>query len=158
MKHAIQTLMTLVLLCALCLFAGCGAKAPATVDLQGVYEGIVQSNELPAMIALSEKRIQSYYGIDPSACPQILMYVAEDGLRVDEIWLIEAADEDAAKQLEELAASHRDQVCAETENYLPEQYAVARDARILREGKNLALFLSPDAAAMEKQFLATFGK
>lgn len=158
MNNMTRRLICLLLLAALCLLAGCGAKAPATVDLPGVYDSIAQSAELPDMMALSEKRIANYYGIDPAACPQLLMYIAEDGLRVDEIWLIEAADEDAAKKLEELAASHRDQVCAETENYLPDQYAVAKDARILREGKTVALFLSPDAAAMEKQFRAAFGK
>ena len=158
MKHTIRALAALFLLAALCLLSACGAKPAEPVDLQKLYGDIAETVELPDMLALSEKRIESYYGIDPAACQQLLMYIAEDGLRVDEIWLIEAADEEAAKKLEELAASRRDQVCAETENYLPEQYAAAKDARILREGKTVALFLSPEAPAMEKRFLAAFGK
>ena len=76
----------------------------------------------------------------------------EDGLRIDEIWLVETKDENEAKRIEEMAKKRVEQLMQETENYLPDQYAVAKQAEIMRKGKLIALFLSPDAAKMASLF------
>ena len=61
-----------------------------------------------------------------------------------------------AEEILNIAKSHVEQVCSETENYLPEQYAVAKQARTLRIGSSAALFISPDAEAMEEIFRQGF--
>jgi hypothetical protein len=148
------------LLCALALLIlllpACGSAAGGDADLSALYAQMEEKFELPAMSALSERQLERYYGIDTAACPQLVVMQCDDGLRVDEIWLIQAADEGAAEQLLALAQSRLDQLAAETENYLPDQYAVVRDSRALRVGSYVALLISPDAAEMEELFRGAF--
>lgn len=137
--------------------SGCGgAEKAAAADLQAVYNEIGALPELPEMIVLEEKRIDSYYGIDAAACPQIHMAVSGDGLRVDEIWLIEAGSDEDADAIETNAQSRIERLCAETENYLPDQYAVAKEGKVLRQGRCVALFISPEAEAMAEIFEKAF--
>ncbi len=147
-------LMAALLLCA------CGEKPqPAqSVDLQKVYEEIGNRVELPNMIELSEKRLLNYYGIDAQACPQALARINEAGLSVDEIWLIEAADASVAEGIAEIARSRITQLCAETEKYSPELYAVAQKGQVLHEGAYVALFISPEAETMAQIFREVAGK
>lgn len=148
------------LLCALALLIlllpACGSAAGGDADLSALYAQMEEKFTLPAMSALSERQLERYYGIDTAACPQLVVMQCDDGLRVDEIWLIQAADEGAAEQLLALAQSRLDQLAAETENYLPDQYAVVRDSRALRVGSYVALLISPDAAEMEELFRGAF--
>lgn len=150
-----RRILPLLLLLAL-LLPGCGSKSAGTADLQQVYDGIKSRVELPEMLALNEQRIRNYYGIDPASCRQCILAVSDDGLRVDEIWLIEAGDEKAAEALLATARSRIEQVCRETQDYLPEQYAVAKDAQALRVGSSVALFISPDAKEMAELFTKAF--
>lgn len=155
MKHFGKAIIFPLLMLTL-LLSACGGKSAKSADLKALYEKIGSSLELPEMLELSEQRIQTYYGIDPAACKQLLIAVSDDGLRVDEIWLIEAADEKAAEQILAAARSRIEQVCSETENYLPDQYAVAKNGEALQIGSSVALFLSPDAKEMANLFTQAF--
>ena len=150
-----RRLIPLLLLLAL-LLPGCGSRGARSADLQRVYDEIVGRAECPEMLLLNEQRIRTYYGIDPEACKQLVLAVSDDGLRVDEIWLIEAQDEKTAEALLAAARSRIEQVCAETENYLPDQYAVAKNGQALRVDNSVALFLSPDAKTLAEIFTKAF--
>ena len=149
-------ILLLTLLLAALLLSACGGKGTASADLQALYDEISGSLELPEMLLLPAQRVQSYYGFDPAACKQLLVAVSGEGLRVDEIWLIEAADAKTAEAILASARSRIEQICTETENYLPDQYAVARGAEALRVGNSVGLFLSPDAKAMAELFTKAF--
>ena len=149
-----------LLLAAATLLSACGGKSapePAHADLQALYDELLQLPDMPEMMPQGEKRIQKLYGIDPTACPQLVMAISKDGLLADEIWMIEAGSEEAAKELVALAESRVKQLCAELENYLPEQYAVAKKAQILQIGANMALFISPQAEEMAARFKQALG-
>ena len=147
-----------VCLAVLMLFlAACGSE-PAHADLQQVYEEISGLPEMPEMLSLTGKRLKNNYGIDPESCPQAIVAICGDGLRVDEIWLIEAGSEAEAENVLALAQSRVQQICAETESYLPDQYAVAKQARFLRIGNCVGMFISPDASAMEELFRQAFAR
>lgn len=154
MKRRYRVIGILLALAALCSLAACGGKpsAPVSIDCAGLYEQLLALPEAGEMTPVSERRIQNYYGIDASSCKQLVMAVSQDALRVDEIWLIEAADEDSARALAQLAESRIAQLSAETQNYSPEQYAVASAGRVLQVGANVALFISPAADAMTALF------
>ena len=156
-RSVLRTLTVwMLLLCSLLCCAGCGAssaaktaEAPAGVpDLQALYEQMLQTADFPEMFLLSPERVAKIYGIDPAACPQALFATVENGLRIDEIWLVEAETEEAAGEIEEIALGRVEQLKRGTENYLPDQFAVAEKARVLRQGKMVALLVSPEAEAL----------
>ena len=152
-----QTLRLVCLaLAALCLLTACGKTAAAHADLQKLYDTIVAREGFPEMLPASDNELRNFYGIDPDACPQAIVALCDDGLRVDEIWLLEAGSEDAAKALLSLAESRIQQVCRETENYLPDQYAVAKQSQALRIGSSVALFISPEAQELAASFRQAF--
>ena len=157
MKKRIESALLCALLLIMLLLSACGgAEKAKDADLNAVYARMEEKLALPAMSAMSDRQLERYYGIDVSACPQHVAMQCDDGLRVDEIWLIQAADEEAAAQLLSLAQSRIDQLAAETENYLPDQFAVVKNSRALRIGSYVALLISPDAAQMEELFRGAF--
>ncbi len=144
-------------LCSVFCCAACGdafspsqtADAPDRApDLQALYEQMLQTADVPEMFLLSPERVGKLYGIDAAACPQAVFATVENGLRIDEIWLVEAESEDAAVKIEEIARGRVEQLKRETGNYLPDQYAVAEKAQVLRSGSVVALLVSPDAETL----------
>ncbi len=146
----------LLILCLGLLTAACGQAAPARADLQQLYDRFASDPEMPEMLTLSAKQAERSSGLELGDCPQAIVAICDDGLRVDEIWLIEAENAEKAGAILEIAKSHVEQICSETENYLPDQYALARDARIVQVGRTVALLLSPQAADMEQAFRDSF--
>ena len=153
MKNKIRpTAWICLILCVALALSACGGSAAKSLDIAAFYEKLSGEFTLPEMMELSEKRMETYYGLSPDACRQLLARLNSDGQSVDEIWLIEAVDGKAAEEIQALAEFRAEQVRNETENYSPEQYAVAKEARIIRDGNYVALFISPDAGAMAELF------
>jgi len=146
MHRKIPLLPVLAILLA-CL-TGCGGRTGQPPDMEAVLEEIREQVELPDMYRLTEKRILDRYGLDAGAMEQAIFLVCENGLQVDEIWLIRAADALDAQSAAAAAEEHIRQLCRETEEYLPEQYAVVREGIVLCRDEVLALFISPEADTM----------
>ena len=73
--------------------------------------------------------------IDSSKCTQAIVANCNDGLKSDEVWLIEAVDSAAAAEIADLAQSRVDREGEETKNYAPDQYAIVEKAKIIEDGK-----------------------
>ena len=161
MKKQAKTMLLCAALLLAVLLTACGGQSGKSsrqaINMQEVYEQIGKKVELPEMMELSAKRMDKYYGIDTAACPQAVTMVNEAGLRVDEIWLIQAADEAEAQRIESVARSRIEQLCAETEQYSAELYKVAKNGQVIRDGANVALFISPDAETMAALFREALG-
>ena len=142
-----RIIKVLALAAALLTLSGCAAKAAP--DLRQVLEAITEQTELPAMAELSEKRMADRCGFSPETMLQAVVLVSQDGMRCDEIWLVEAPDEEKAEAVRTAAENRAAQLCRELKDYLPDQYAVAEKARIVRKGTVTALFIGPEAETME---------
>ena len=154
-----KRIVILTLLAALLLLPACGKKAESAApkaDLAALYAELTALPDAPEMVPVSEKRMVNYYGIDPAACPQAMISRCSDGLRADEIWLVEAQNDEAASKIKELAEARVTLVGQETENYLPDQYAVVKQAKIIQNGSSVGLFISPQADKMAELFQAAF--
>ena len=139
MKRYIAFLLALVMLC----LVGCGKKTAAVeMDVESVYEEM--EDVLPEMVIMDEKTMLNFCGIKEEYCQNVVVAVCADGLRADEIWLIEAADEDALENLQDLAEGRLERKGEESITYSPEQYEVVQDAEVLTAGNYLAVIVSPD--------------
>lgn len=152
-----RKMMILILAAVMLLsLAACGQTAPETksVDLQQLYSDY--EAVLPAMMVLDETMMMNFLGIPADKCTQVVAAICADGLRADEVWLIEAKDQAALEELTKLANTRLTAKKEETVSYNPEQYAVCEKAVILDNGLYLAFFVSPDAEAMKATFEAAF--
>ena len=143
MKRLIALLLVILTLC----LAGCGGKEQAVeMDAQAVYESM--EGTLPEMLVMDEAMMLNFCGIKAEQCAQVVVAVCSDGLRADEVWLIEAADEAALKELEGLAEGRLTRKGEESITYSPEQYEVVKKAEVITAGNYLAVLVSPDVDAL----------
>lgn len=160
-----KTLIPVIVLAALIL-TGCGASqtspsAPAETtaaapDFEKVYGEMTA--KLPEMILLDDATMQTYCGINKEDCLQALVAVNLNGLETDEIWLIEAKDENKMDDLEATAQLRLKMKAEETETYAPAQYEVVKKAQLIREGRFLALIVTPEAESLADCFRTAIGK
>lgn len=153
MKKILIIALTLTLL-----LAGCNAPeaTPVSADMNAVYTSMEAT--LPEMILMNENIMLNVCGIKTEHYVQAVVAVSDDGLRADEVWLIEAKDADALKALKTLAESRLAQKAAESETYSPEQYAIVQKAKVLTNGNYLAVIVSPDVDDLAKLFTDAFNK
>ena len=141
MKKMIALLLAVLMLC----LAGCGGKdsgADVQMDVQAVYDSMVPV--LPEMLPMDEMMMLNFCGIEASMCEKAVVSVCFDGLRADEIWLIEAKDAASLETLKNLAQSRLNRKGEESITYSPEQYEVVQKAEVLTAGNYLAVIVSPD--------------
>lgn len=149
-----KIIIAIVMIIAMLSLVACGGQTsetsdtpetPAnasTVNMQEVYDSY--ASYLPDMVILEEKAMMNQYGVDATKCTQVIVANCSDGLKSDEIWLIEAADATTAAEIAELAQNRIDREKEETQSYNPEQYAIVEKAEIIEDGNNVVLIISPD--------------
>ena len=100
MKKAISVMLVLALM--LCL-AACGGKTEEAVkiDVNALYESYGQY--MPDMFFPDEDTMMNFLGISVEDCAQYKVAICAEGMRADEVWLIEAKDAAALETLQQLA-------------------------------------------------------
>ena len=121
----------IVLLLALLCLAGCGKPAAEAPDFQAVYDSMTALTDMPDMVVVPNDKGEFLFGIAPGDCKQEIVAICQDSLLADELWLIEATDQEAADRIEALAQNRVQQKAAELENYLPGQYQVVQQAQLI---------------------------
>lgn len=155
MKKLIALFLSMLLVLS---FSGCGSSSsvetePAEpVNLAELYEGF--SATLPSMFLADADTMMNFMGICTEDCTQAVVALCADGLRTDEVWLLEAKSEDALTKLKQLAENRIQAKADETVSYSPDQYKVVEKAELLVHDLYLALLISPDVDALKAEFEA----
>lgn len=163
MKKMVAWLLAMVLL-----LAGCGAaekgggtggtKAePVQIDVAALYTQL-EGVGMPEMLELDENMRLNLYGIRAEDVKQVKVTVASDGLRADEIWLVEAVSEETAQSIKALAEGRIRQKDAESITYSPEQNAVVKKAVVAADGCFVYMICSPEVAQMQSIVNSALGK
>jgi hypothetical protein len=129
--------------------------APVELDLQAIYDECAKT--MPEMIPLDATMMLNYCGIKAEDCAVAVVAICSDGLRTDEIWLIEAVDAAALDRLAAMADARLQAKGEESISYSPEQYAVVQKAKVIRFGNYLAVLVSPDVDTLETVFNTAAG-
>jgi hypothetical protein len=141
----------LIAILMVAVLSGCGENAGssgAKLDMQALYQEIEAGVALQPMAKLEGDRMYDYCGINPDNCVQSEVYICKDGLITDEIWLLEAKDDAALKELQAAADNRLKAKAAEIESYSPVQYQVVQKAEVLTNGNYFVMFVSPDVSKM----------
>lgn len=153
MKKVISLILAFALI--LSLDACSGKKEEAvSLDLDALFESY--SQYLPDMFYPDEATMLNFLGINVEDCTRYKVAICAEGMRSDEVWLIEAKDEAALETLRQLAQTRIESKLEETVSYAPDQYVVVEKAQILTNGLYLALLISPDVDALKAGFEAAF--
>jgi len=126
------------------------------LDLTAVAE-LLEAAGMPEMIELDEMLMLDYCGIAQEDVKQAVVAICSDSLRTDELWLVEAIDEEAAQRIMELAEFRLEMKGEESITYSPEQYEIVQQAQLLQDGSLIALLVSPEVetlAALYEQLIA----
>ncbi len=132
-----------------------GETTPPTVkelEMDSVYSKMADAVQMPEMLQLEAGMMLDYCGIDSAKTKQAVVQICADSLRTDEIWLLEAVDETAAKELMDAANNRLKKKGEESVTYSPEQYAVVQKAQLLQAGNYVVLIVSPDVDALTATF------
>ena len=152
-----KKMIALLLICALVLsLAACGGKTeePKNVDLKALYASL--EGQLPQMLVLDGDLLTNFLGINASDYPQVIAAICAEGLRVDEVWLVETSGEDSMAVAKTLAENRLKARAEETVSYNPEQYAIVEKAELFTMGNYLILLVSPDVENLKAQVEAAF--
>ncbi|MEF2837624.1 MAG: DUF4358 domain-containing protein [Oscillospiraceae bacterium] len=153
MKKVISLILAMALVLSL---AACGGKKEEAVslDIDALFESYTQY--MPDMFYPDEATMLNFLGINVEDCAKYKVAICAEGMRSDEIWLIEAKDKAALETLRQLAETRIQSKLEETVSYAPDQYVVVEKAQLLTNGLYLALIISPDVDAMKDGFEAAF--
>ena len=153
MKKMICLMLALVLALSL---AACGGKTEdvKNVDVNALYESFGQY--MPDMFFPDDDTMMNFLGIDVKDCTQYKVAICAEGMRSDEVWLIQAKNPSSLETLKKLAQTRIEAKKDETVSYAPDQYVVVEKAVVLTKGNYLALLISPDVDALQAGFEAAF--
>ena len=153
MKKMICLMLALVLALSL---AACGGKTEEVknVDVNALYESFGQY--MPDMFFPDDDTMMNFLGIDVKDCAQYKVAICAEGMRSDEVWLIQAKNASSLETLKKLAQTRIEAKKDETVSYAPDQYVVVEKAVVLTKGNYLALLISPDVDALQAGFEAAF--
>lgn len=150
-----KVLCGVLAVCLMFSLAACSQKEQVkSVDVNALYESCQQY--LPDMFFPDDATLLNFLGIHAEDCVQYKVAICAEGLRADEVWLIEAKDDAALKSLDDLAQARIQSKLDETESYAPDQYLIVQKAEVLTNGRYLALFISPDVENLKAGFEAAF--
>lgn len=145
MKREISFLLALVLMLSM---AACGGGNTKDLDLSELYQQLLDTT--PEMILIEDANMRlNLFGIQEADCVQVFTAVCADGLRTDEVWLIEAKDAAALERIATMAENRLFAKGEESITYSPEQYAIVQKAETVTEGLYFALLVSPDVDTLK---------
>ena len=137
----------------------CGQSAPAAdpkpVDLAELWSKMEPS--FPAMMTIDSEMRFNFLGIRDEDCVQCITLLSDDGLKADELWLLEASGDEAMDRLMKLAQQRPEAKAQETESYAPDQYEIVKQAKLLTSGHYLALIVTPEAEKAAGLFKEALG-
>ena len=153
MKKVCSLMLALALVLSL---AACGGNTEkvADVDVSALYDSY--SQYMPDMFFPDEDTMMNFLGIDAKDCKQYMVAICAEGMRSDEVWLIQAKNASSLEKLKKLAETRIEAKKDETVSYAPDQYVVVEKAVVLTKGNYLALLISPDVDALKAGFEAAF--
>ncbi len=131
--------------------------AAKSVDLNALSNRIISSAGVEGAMPVAKERLTDLYGIAQSDIASAGCFITMNGSFPDEAVMIEAKDSAAKGRIVSALNTRLSDVLVQAQNYDPEDYALARQCKVITSGNYVALFVSPAHAAMESAFRSAVG-
>lgn len=132
-------------------------QGPKELVLSNTYVAITKDVQMPEMLRIDQDLMLDLYGIQAADCKQAEIYLCSNALQADEIWLIEAVDEEALQNIKSLAQARLQQKDDESLTYSPAQNAIVKKAHLETYDNYLVMIVSPEVEAITAAFKTEAG-
>jgi len=132
---------------------------PDKNNLKGFYEGLVESGLMPEATELTPQIMDGYYeGFSELELNQCTIYIPTFNLSAEEIALIEVEDSEDMETVVEVLAKRKTNLESTWKDYLPDQYELVKNAKIVQNGSYIMFVASEHADEVETRFNNLFEK
>lgn len=155
MKKIFAVILMLALVFTL---TACGGKEEAPVQETETVKEVVLADVLAGftfdgeMMELAASDMLDLYGIEEADMKQFAAVVNTSGIDCDEVILVEAVDADAAARVKTCLDNRYQAKLNETENYLPDEFAIIKECAVSQNGNFVAMIVAPGAEDMVKAY------
>ena len=125
-----------------------------TVDLSALSNQIISKAGVEGAMPLPKERLTDLYGIAQADIASAGCFITVNGSFPEEAIMIEAKDSGAQSRIVSALNTRLADVMVQAQNYDAENYALAKQCKVITAGNYVALFVSPQHAAMESAFNA----
>ena len=132
-------------------------QAEKSVDLTALRDRIISAAGVQGAMPLPKERLTDLYGIAQGDIASAGCFITVNGSFPDEAIMIEAQNSAAKSRIVSALNTRLSDVLVQAQNYDPEDYALARQCKVITSGNYVALFVSPSHAAMESTFRSAVG-
>ncbi len=130
------------------------AGSASGIYLSDVKEEIISSLNITEYTEIESERLMDLYGIDEADIVQSSCFTTVSGAFPDEVVMVEAKDEEAAKKIAEKLQNRLTEVLNQYKDYDAESYAMAEKCSVDTDGTIVSLFLSSQQEAMKQALKA----
>lgn len=141
----------LLLAAMLLILTACGSKETKAVNVN-LTDVMAKFSLGEEMMTLTADDLRDMYGIDAADVKQFAAAINSTGIKCDEIILIEAAGSDAAARVKTALDNRYQAKLNETENYLPDEYAIIKTCSVTVNGNFVAMIVAANAADLTKTY------
>ena len=145
----------ILLICTAC---GSAPAAEKDVELAPLMEEILAVAPIDDILILGESDMLDFYGIKAEQMKQFSAALNMNGISAQEIVLIQASDEDAALQIATKLSNRLTARMAESENYLPDEYAIISECEVSASGTYCRMIIHANAKEAITIYNKAFGK
>ena len=119
------------------------ADVPFTPDIIALRDKMISDFDAQDAIVFESDVLLDLYGISDEDVAESACYMTMDGVFPQEVIMIKAQNEDAASRIAACLERRIDEVKIQSENYDPENYALAQKCKVVTRGLYVTMFLSP---------------
>lgn len=142
--------LTLLLLLALSIFAGCGSEKPVQFDPAQAATELVDSGAFQDILSpIGQQIAASLYAVDEASIAACSVYCST-GATAEEIAIFQCVDEAAAEAVEAAVHTRLENQALAYESYAPETVPKIERADVRIQGVYVACVVSEDNAAAAK--------
>ncbi len=125
----------------------------SAADIWAVVQESIDMNNMPGFTELDAETFNGFYGLDDSALESYVCQFPTMIVHATEIFIGKCVEGEEATVMGGI--ERRQQALVDTwSNYLPDQFALVEDARIVRNGQWVLFCVSEQADAIEEAFNA----
>ena len=144
------------------MFTGCSQSGSESVQLkdgetlESVVTSITEELTMPMPAQVDDTILKDVFYVDPEDTNSYFGQFAMVNVSSANVIVVEAKGEDQVASIQESLEKRKDDVCNSFEMYLPDQYEIAQNGKVITKGNYVALLIIENVDRAEEIFNEAF--